>query len=52
MDGQQRVTSLTLLLIYLHNAAKKQGLAVAGSLAPLIFSDNLGVYRLSYASAR
>ena len=42
VDGQQRVTSLTLLLIYLHNAAKKQNLAVIGSLAPLIFSDNLG----------
>ncbi len=42
VDGQQRVTSLTLLLIYLHNAAKEQGLAVAGSIAPLIFSDNLG----------
>jgi uncharacterized protein with ParB-like and HNH nuclease domain len=42
VDGQQRVTSLTLLLIYLHNAAKEQGLAVVGSLAPLIFSDNLG----------
>lgn len=42
VDGQQRVTSLTLLLIYLHNAAKEQELAVAGSIAPLIFSDNLG----------
>lgn len=43
VDGQQRVTSLTLLLIYLHNTAKKQGLAVAHSIAPLIFSDNLGI---------
>ncbi|PSB30105.1 DUF262 domain-containing protein [Chlorogloea sp. CCALA 695] len=42
VDGQQRVTSLTLLLIYLHNKAKERGLAVAGSIAPLIFSDNLG----------
>lgn len=42
VDGQQRVTSLTLLLIYLHNTAKAQGLAVATSLAPLIFSDYLG----------
>ncbi len=42
VDGQQRVTSLTLLLIYLHNAAKDQGLAVVGGIAPLIFSDNLG----------
>jgi uncharacterized protein with ParB-like and HNH nuclease domain len=42
VDGQQRVTSLTLLLIYLHNAAKTQNLPVVGSIAPLIFSDNLG----------
>lgn len=42
VDGQQRVTSLTLLLIYLHNAAKAQDLAVQGTVAPLIFSDNLG----------
>ncbi len=44
VDGQQRVTSLTLLLIYLHNAAKKQGLptVVVGTIASLIFSDNLG----------
>lgn len=42
VDGQQRVTSLTLLLIYLHNAAKEQSLPVIGSIAPLIFSDNLG----------
>ena len=31
VDGQQRVTSLTLLLIYLHQAAKEQGLPVVGS---------------------
>ena len=42
VDGQQRVTSLSLLLIYLYNTTKKQGLAVAQSIAPLIFSDNLG----------
>lgn len=42
VDGQPRVTSLTLLLIYLHNAAKEKELAVAGSIAPLIFSNNLG----------
>jgi uncharacterized protein with ParB-like and HNH nuclease domain len=42
VDGQQRVTSLTLLLIYLHNVAKTQNLPVLGSIAPLIFSDNLG----------
>lgn len=42
VDGQQRITSLTLLLIYLHNIAKTQNLPVVGSIAPLIFSDNLG----------
>ena len=42
IDGQQRVTSLTLLLIYLHRAAKEKNLAVVGTLAPLIYSDNLG----------
>jgi uncharacterized protein with ParB-like and HNH nuclease domain len=47
IDGQQRVTSLTLLLIYLHREAKKQGLAVANTIAPLIFSDNLGQPRFN-----
>lgn len=42
VDGQQRVTSLTLLLIYLHRAAKERGLDVAGTLAPLIYSDSYG----------
>ena len=42
IDGQQRVTSLTLLLICLYRSAKAQGLQVAQTLAPLIFSDNLG----------
>lgn len=42
VDGQQRVTSLTLLLIYLYNAAKNQDLAVVGRLEPLIFSDDYG----------
>ncbi|MBC7381359.1 MAG: DUF262 domain-containing protein, partial [Burkholderiaceae bacterium] len=42
IDGQQRVTSLTLLLICLYRAAKAQGMAVVQTLAPLIFSDNLG----------
>lgn len=42
IDGQQRVTSLTLLLICLYRAAKAQGLTVVQTLAPLIFSDNLG----------
>lgn len=43
VDGQQRVTTLTLLLIYLFHQADERGLKVKGTLAPLIFSDNLGV---------
>jgi len=42
IDGQQRVTSLTLLLISLYRAAQSKGLPVFQTLAPLIFSDNLG----------
>lgn len=42
IDGQQRVTSLTLLLICLYRAAKAQTLPVVQTVAPLIFSDNLG----------
>lgn len=43
VDGQQRVTSLTLLLIYLYREATKREVKnLASSLAPLIFSDNLG----------
>lgn len=57
IDGQQRVTSLTLLLIYLYHEAERRGRAAAekgdeeaakaqgrlsATLAPLIFSDNLG----------
>jgi uncharacterized protein with ParB-like and HNH nuclease domain len=42
IDGQQRVTSLTLMLICLYRAAKTQSLPVVQTLAPLIFSDNLG----------
>ncbi len=42
IDGQQRVTSLTLLLIYLYREAEANGLQVAKTIAPLIFSDNLG----------
>lgn len=51
VDGQQRVTSLTLLLIYLYRAAKVSTHALAPnlvtSLAPLIFSDNLGSPRFN-----
>ena len=42
MDGQQRVTSLTLLLIYLYREAKAGGLDVTSTLEPLIFSDDFG----------
>lgn len=42
IDGQQRITSLTLLLICLYRTAESQGLPVVQTLAPLIFSDNLG----------
>jgi uncharacterized protein with ParB-like and HNH nuclease domain len=42
IDGQQRVTSLTLLLICLYRVAKAKDLQVIQTIAPLIFSDNLG----------
>ena len=42
VDGQQRVTSLTLLLIYLYRTAKDLELGLDGQLAPLIYSDNFG----------
>lgn len=42
VDGQQRVTSLTLLLIHLHRLAKEKGLPVATTVAPLIHSDSFG----------
>lgn len=42
IDGQQRVTSLTLLLICLYRAAQDKQLPVIQTIAPLIFSDNLG----------
>ena len=42
IDGQQRVTSLSLLLICLYRAAKEQNLQVLQTIAPLIFSDNFG----------
>src|SRR6185437_8619348 len=34
VDGQQRVTSLTLLLIYLYRAAKDRALAVTSTIEP------------------
>lgn len=44
IDGQQRVTSLTLLLIFLYREAKSKELpgTILQTLAPLIYSDNLG----------
>lgn len=42
IDGQQRITSLTLLLICLYRAAQSKNLQVCQTIAPLIFSDNLG----------
>jgi uncharacterized protein with ParB-like and HNH nuclease domain len=42
VDGQQRVTSLTLLLINLYHAAKERSLPVTSTIEPLIFSDNYG----------
>ena len=47
IDGQQRVTSLTLLLICLYRAAKARNLPLIQTLAPLIFSDNLGEPRFN-----
>ncbi|MEL6897410.1 MAG: DUF262 domain-containing protein, partial [Planctomycetota bacterium] len=42
VDGQQRVTSLTLLLVCLYRIAEEQNLPVLQTIAPLIYSDNLG----------
>lgn len=42
VDGQQRLTSLTLLLIYLFRAAKELDLSLASTLEPLIYSDSYG----------
>lgn len=40
IDGQQRLTSLTLLLIYLNNLQKSLG--IAEKIEPLIFSEHRG----------
>ncbi|GAA2170540.1 MULTISPECIES: DUF262 domain-containing protein [Glycomyces] len=42
VDGQQRVTSLTLLLIYLYREAQRRGLDVTSTIEPLIYSDDYG----------
>ena len=41
IDGQQRLTSLTLLLIYLNNLQKTQGLDE--KIEPMIFSEHRGI---------
>ena len=47
IDGQQRVTSLTLLLIYLYHAAKEKELRVASTIERLIYSDDKGTLRFN-----
>ncbi|MCR8669585.1 DUF262 domain-containing HNH endonuclease family protein [Agrococcus sp. HG114] len=42
VDGQQRVTSLTLLLIFLYREAKARSLNVASTVADLVYSDSYG----------
>lgn len=42
VDGQQRVTSLTLLLIYLFRQALDRGDRVHATIQPLIYSDDFG----------
>lgn len=42
IDGQQRLTSLTLLLIHLFRESQAKDLKLDALLAPLIFSDNYG----------
>lgn len=42
VDGQQRVTSLTLFLIHLYHATKESYPALSNSLCELIYSDNYG----------
>ena len=42
IDGQQRVTSLTLLLICLYRASQSANPQLVETIAPLIYSDNFG----------
>ena len=42
VDGQQRLTTLTLLLIHLNHLALAQGVDSAENLAPLVFSQKFG----------
>lgn len=47
VDGQQRVTSLTLLLIYLYRGATERGLGVAPTVQSLIYADHFGKKRFN-----
>jgi uncharacterized protein with ParB-like and HNH nuclease domain len=47
VDGQQRVSSLTLLLIHLYRQATELELGVAADIAPLIFSNSYGVKKFN-----
>lgn len=47
VDGQQRVTSLTLLLIYLYNAVKAKDQLLTSTLMPLIFSNDNGILKFN-----
>ena len=42
IDGQQRLTSLTLLLIYLNNLLEERGETI-DNVAPMIYSSKFGV---------
>ncbi|MEI7890225.1 MAG: DUF262 domain-containing protein, partial [Actinomycetes bacterium] len=47
VDGQQRVTSLSLLLIYLYREALHRDLGVRDQLKPLIYSDQRGLKKFN-----
>ena len=47
VDGQQRVTTLTLLIIHLYREVNAVGLPVAATLSPLIFSDDRGTAKFN-----
>lgn len=49
VDGQQRITSLTLLLLYLYRASVDGDLGMTSTLEPLIFSDNFGAPQFNLA---
>lgn len=49
VDGQQRITSLTLLLLYLYRASEDNSLGMSSTLEPLIFSDSFGTPQFNLA---